>query len=53
VYKLEQPKEEIPAQKNRRLERKHVKLILELLLMGIVGFLVFYPFFLFFFNYMT
>ncbi|MFX1357187.1 MAG: hypothetical protein ACFFA8_07855 [Promethearchaeota archaeon] len=38
--------------KARRLERKHIKLILELIFMAIVGFLVLYPFLLFFFNFL-
>ncbi|MFX0058670.1 MAG: hypothetical protein ACFE85_16020 [Candidatus Hodarchaeota archaeon] len=38
--------------KIRRLKRKHIKLILELILMGIAGFLVLYPFMLFFINFL-
>jgi hypothetical protein len=40
------------GQKGRRLERKHIKLILELILMAVAGFLVLYPFLLFFFNFL-
>jgi hypothetical protein len=39
------------GRKRRRLEKKHIKLILELILMAVAGFLVLYPFLLFFFNF--
>ena len=50
---MEPKSDEVFEKKKWKLERGHIKFILELILMVVVGFLVLYPFFLFFFNFMS
>jgi hypothetical protein len=53
VYELEANNENLTKERKWRLERSHIKFILEVILMVVIGFLVLYPFFLFFFNFIS
>jgi hypothetical protein len=39
-------------EKKRKIKKSHIKFILELIFMAVIGFLVLYPFLLFFINFL-